>query len=98
MTVLYFECMHPYTFRTIIEADEKGAYHGFVPALKGCHTWGKTLAETKKNLQEAIGLYVESLLAHGETVPKEESFESFETVFIMKPKSRVRASRLRQYA
>ena len=48
------------TYRVIIEKDSKG-FHGYVPALRGCHTWGKTIEETKKHLNEAIGLYLESL-------------------------------------
>ena len=39
--------MKIYTYRTIIEPDEKG-YHGFVTLLKGVHTIGKTIEETKK--------------------------------------------------
>lgn len=56
------------TYRTIIEPDEKG-FHGYVPALRGCHTWGKTIQDTQKHLHEAIGLYLESLEAHGEPIP-----------------------------
>jgi len=56
------------TFRGIIEKDSKG-YHAYVPALKGCHTWGKTIAQAKKHLQEATELYVESMIAHGVKVP-----------------------------
>lgn len=69
-----------YTFRTIIEPDEKGTYHGYVPALLGCHTWGETLEETRKNLKDAIAVYVASLLADGEQIPVERGFESFETI------------------
>lgn len=43
----YNTSMKTYTYRTIIEPDEDG-YHGFVPILKGVHTWGKTIEETKK--------------------------------------------------
>ncbi len=50
-----------YTYRTIIEPDDK-LFHGYVPALPGCHTFGKTITETKKYLKEAIELYVESLM------------------------------------
>ena len=46
------------TFRTIIEKDGK-YYHGFVPSLPGCHTQGKTMEETLKNLKEATELYLE---------------------------------------
>ncbi|MSR85742.1 type II toxin-antitoxin system HicB family antitoxin [Candidatus Uhrbacteria bacterium] len=45
------------TYRIIIEPDKKG-FHGYVPALKGCHTWGKTIMETKRHLQEAMSLYI----------------------------------------
>lgn len=66
-----------YTFRIIVEPDGKG-YHGFVPTLKGVHTYGKTVAETKRNLNEAIHCHLEGLLKDGVTVPKEE--DSFEFV------------------
>jgi len=65
--------MRIYTFRTIIEPDEKKTFHGFVPSLSGCHTWGKTLEETKKNLKEAIRCHVQGLIKDGEPIPKEEN-------------------------
>jgi predicted RNase H-like HicB family nuclease len=37
-----------YTFRAIIKPEESGGYHDFVPALKGVHTFGETIEETKK--------------------------------------------------
>lgn len=67
------------TYRTIIEKDDD-AYHGFVPALPGCHTSGDTVEETRQNLRKAISLWLESRLAHNLPIPKEESFESIETV------------------
>lgn len=54
--------MNTHTFRTIIKPDEKNTFHGYVPSLPGCHTWGKTIEETKMHLREAIELYVETLL------------------------------------
>ena len=55
-------------YTVVIEPDEDG-YHGFAPALRGCHTFGLTIDETLRNLNEAIALYVEALLEDGETVP-----------------------------
>lgn len=78
------------TFRVIIEPDEKG-FHGFVPALSGCHTWGKTIPETQKHLQEAIELYVEHLVESGLKVPVDLSVDGFQTVEV--PKSRRRLKR-----
>ena len=72
--------MKNHTFRVIIEPDEKGMFHGYVPALLGCHTFGKSIEETRDNLKDAIAVYVASLIADGEKVPQDKSFESFETV------------------
>lgn len=52
------------TYRTVIEPDAKG-FHGYVPALRGCHTWGKTIAETQKHLKEAIELFAKTLRSLG---------------------------------
>ena len=38
----------------VIEKDENGYYVAEVPALPGCLSQGKTLAETKVNIREAI--------------------------------------------
>lgn len=74
--------MNTYTFRTIIEPDEKG-YHGFVPLLKGVHTAGKTIEETKNNLNEAIRCHIEGLLKDGITPPMEQdSLEAIQTLTI----------------
>lgn len=66
-----------YTFRIIVEPDGKG-YHGFVPTLKGVHTYGKTITETKHNLNEAIRCHLQGLFKDGVSIPKEE--DSFEFV------------------
>lgn len=63
--------MKMYTFRTIIEPDEEG-YHGFVPLLRGVHTVGKTIEETKKNLHEAIQCHIEGLVKDGILPPQEQ--------------------------
>ena len=73
--------MKNYTYRIIIEPDGK-YYHAYVPALSGCHTFGKTIAEAKKHAREAIEIYVRSLIEHNELVPQDNSFESFETIEI----------------
>ena len=59
-------------YTVVIEPDEDG-YHGFVPSLPGCHTFGLTVDETLHNLNEAAALYVEVLLEDGEPLPVESS-------------------------
>ena len=60
---------HRYT--VILEPEEEGGFHAFVPALKGCHTQGATEAEALANAEEAISAYLESLKAHGDSIPTE---------------------------
>lgn len=67
-----------YTYRIILEEDE-GGYHASVPALPGCHTWGKTIDEARIMVRDAIGAYLRSLVADGEKVPTDSGFELFET-------------------
>jgi len=72
--------MKIYTYRTIIEPDETG-YHGYVPLLKGVHTVGKTIEETKKNLEEAIRCHLEGLRKDSIVPPQErDSLEAIQTV------------------
>ena len=72
--------MKNYIFRIIIEPDEKNTFHGYVPSLPGCHTWGETIIKTRKNLREAIKCHLQGLLKDGEAIPQEnERFEFFQT-------------------
>lgn len=72
--------MKQYTYRTIIEPDEKG-FHGFVPVLKGLHTHGDTLEETNENLKDAIRCHIEGLIKDKITPPEEENvFEVIQTI------------------
>jgi predicted RNase H-like HicB family nuclease len=61
-------------FTVLLEPEEGGGYHAFCPALPGCHTQADTLEETLDNIREAVELYLESLKAHGEELPRENYF------------------------
>lgn len=73
------QAMESYTYRIILEPDE-GGYHAYVPALPGCHTWGKTIDKARAMVRDAIDTYLRSLIADGERVPTDSGFEMFETV------------------
>ena len=74
--------MKSLTYRVIIEPDENNTFHAYVPALPGCHTWGTSILDAKKNMREAIELYVEDLVEAGEYVPEEKSLDTFETILM----------------
>jgi len=63
--------MKHYTFRVIVEPEKPKGFYGFVPLLKGVHTYGDTLEEVKKNLNEAIRCHLGGLLKDKEEIPQE---------------------------
>lgn len=61
--------------RTILlSLGEDGYYVVEVPSLPGCISQGKTREEALLNIQEAIELYIESLIEDGEPIPA-DSYE-----------------------
>ena len=69
-----------FTFRAMIEPDEPEGYHGYVPALPGCHTCGDTVEETKENLKDAILGIIETMLEHNVPIPEDHFIEVLQTV------------------
>ena len=45
-------------FRAWIEQDGTGYYTAEVPALSGCVSQGRTIAEAKENIKEAIAAWL----------------------------------------
>ena len=62
---MFLSSMKTYTYRIIIEPDENHTFHGYVPALPGCHTWGKNIEATRANIRDAIDAYLRSLQSDG---------------------------------
>lgn len=67
----------------VVEPDE-GTYHAFAPAFKGLHVDGKDEQEAVRNLAQGIGVYLESLAAHKESLPIGPSLRVHEEVEIPK--------------
>lgn len=61
------------TYTVIVRPGEPGevAYWAEVPALPGCFTDGRTVAEVLANAKEAIELYLEVLVEDGRAIPDE---------------------------
>lgn len=69
-----------YTYRVIIEPDENNTFHAYVPSLPGCHTWAENLDEARKNIRDAIDVYLRSLTSDGEPIPQDNGIEIMESV------------------
>lgn len=65
-------------YRVLLEQDEDGVFTAVVPALPGCVSQGTSRDEALRNVQGAIGAYLESLEAHGEPIPPPISEEFVE--------------------
>ena len=76
--------MKQFTFRTIIQKDGVG-FHGFVPSLPGCHTYGDTVEEVRKNIKEAVTGWIETSAALGWDIPTDEGMETIESIKINLP-------------
>ena len=61
-----------YEFSVVVEKDKNGYYFGYVPALQGCYTQGKSVIETLDNLKEAISLHIEDRKETGEIIPRRQ--------------------------
>ena len=64
--------MQSYRFAAVIEKDEDG-YFAFCPELQGCYTSGATFEEARANLEDAVRLHLDDLLASGEEIKSPES-------------------------
>ncbi|MHB1441021.1 MAG: type II toxin-antitoxin system HicB family antitoxin [Cuniculiplasma sp.] len=62
-------------YTVILEEGEDGYIVAHVPALKGCHTQGKTKEDAMTNAREAIEAYLGSLRKHNEPLPKDVDVE-----------------------
>ena len=49
-----------YKVNIVIEEDSDGFY-AYCPQLEGCQSQGDSLEEVKKNIHEAVELYIETL-------------------------------------
>jgi predicted RNase H-like HicB family nuclease len=55
-------------YAVIIEHAENN-YSAYVPDLPGCISTGRTIEETKRNIQEAIEFHLEGMREDGTPIP-----------------------------
>jgi antitoxin HicB len=63
-----------HTYKILLHKEPEGGYTVTVPALPGCVTYGETIDQSVEMAKEAIELYLESLIAHGDAIPSEEEY------------------------
>lgn len=69
--IVYNIRMKSHTYRILLNPEPEGGYTVLVPSLPGCITYGESIDHAISMAEEAIELYIESLIAHGESIPDE---------------------------
>ena len=51
---------------------DDGGFLAYFPTLPGCQTWGDTYEAAVRNAEEALAVYIETLIANGDPIPEAE--------------------------
>jgi antitoxin HicB len=65
--------MAQYTYKIRLQKEPEGGYTVVVPSLPGCITYGENIDDAIAMAKEAVELYIESLVEHGEKIPDENN-------------------------
>ncbi len=57
------------TYTVVVMREKDGRYSVMVPALPGCATWGETLPQALRMVEEAVLAYMDGLEALGKSAP-----------------------------
>ncbi len=74
--------MKTYTVRIELEREEDGRWSIWAPDLTGCATWGDTQEEALANIQEAVAVYIETLIDEGLPIPPGVTISARPTVSV----------------
>ena len=61
-------------YAVVIEKTGTG-FGAYVPDLPGCVSTGRTIAETERNIREAIGFHLDGMREDGDPIPDTEITE-----------------------
>ena len=67
-----YVCLSDLSRLTIEAQPQDGGYLAYFPTLPGCQTWGETYEAAVRNAEEALAVFVETLIANGDPVPEAE--------------------------
>jgi predicted RNase H-like HicB family nuclease len=75
-----------YSFQIVIEKEpEDEGYYAYSPTLPGCFSNGRTIEDARRNMREAIGQHLASLLAHAREIPQNDSVVHVEELTVGMP-------------
>ncbi len=72
-------------YDAVFEEQKVGGYTVTVPSLEGCISEGDTFEEAKKNIEDAIKLYLDDLEADGEEISTQSGATFIGQIEIIRP-------------
>ncbi len=61
--------MKTMVLKVTLTEDEDGRWSASIPSLAGCSSWGYSKQEALENIKDAAEIYIEDMLAAGESLP-----------------------------
>jgi predicted RNase H-like HicB family nuclease len=58
-------------YTIVLRPDDNDTYVAYIPAISGCHAWGKTPEEAKAELSNVFEMIQEEYLEAGKTLPQD---------------------------
>jgi len=59
------------SFVYVLEPDTDGGWHAFIPAVRGCRTWGRSIAAARRYIREALATCVDVLGENAEQIARD---------------------------
>jgi predicted RNase H-like HicB family nuclease len=56
-------------YTIILRPDDNGTFVAYIPAIKGCHAWGKTPEEARSELTHVFEMIQQEYLEEGKSLP-----------------------------
>ena len=58
-------------YTIVIRPDDNNTFVAYVPAIKGCHAWGKTAEIARAELDNVFAMIVEEYQEMGHSLPQD---------------------------
>jgi predicted RNase H-like HicB family nuclease len=58
-------------YTVVLRPDDNGTFIAYVPAIAGCHAWGKTTEEAQAELIQVFEMIREEYQAAGQELPED---------------------------
>ncbi|TAK21865.1 MAG: type II toxin-antitoxin system HicB family antitoxin [Chloroflexota bacterium] len=58
-------------YTIVIRPDDNGTFVAYVPAIDGCHAWGRTSDQARAELGNVFDMIVEEFVLAGRALPRD---------------------------